>query len=448
MGAQEAEGITEAVMSGWITTGPRVKLLERRLDSYFRTGRAFEAADNAGIKESHKPRVVCLANATAALELDLRVLGIGPGDEVIVPAYTYTATASPVLHCGAELVLVDIQKNGDAETKAPEMDYDALEKVISPRTKAIIAADLGGSVCDYDRIFEMVERKKDLYSPKESDGSMLGDLSAGIQKGLGCIAVVADCAHSLGSARLVTRAGSGILDGPEWRSCGNIAHFSAFSFHAVKNLTTAEGGASSWCLPDAVYESGITDEDIYEMYQLLSLHGQSRDALSKEKAGSWEYDVIGPWYKCNMTDISAAMGLVQLDRYDEMLRRRGELVKIYDSCCEELGIEQLLHDTAHMRSNRHLCLIRIPDLDEAERNELIQMLSEMGVSANVHFKPLPLLTAYHSLGWDIGEFPNAYDYYRCLITLPMYSMMSDDDAEYVCSCLKKALAAIEEKKAC
>lgn len=439
VGDPEIEKISEVIHTGWITTGPRVKRLEQRLQQYFLTGKNTIDAESDGANGIH--RTVCLSSATAALELNLRLLGIGPGDEVIVPAYTYTATASPVIHCGARLVLVDIQKDGDPETHAPEMDYDALERAVGPKTKAIIAADLAGLVCDYDRIFDIVERKKHLFSPKEPDGTVLGDMASRIQKSLGCIAVVADCAHSLGSSRCLSQNGSGPLDTSRLLSCGVIAHFSSFSFHAVKNMTTAEGGASTWCLPASVYDQGISDDDIYRMYQMLSLHGQTKDALSKGNTGSWEYDVAGPWYKCNMTDISAAMGLAQLDRYEGLLRRRRELISIYDHCCDELGIFHLNHNAAHVRSNGHLYLIRIPHLDESERNELINVLEREGVSTNVHYKPLPMLTAYRSLGWDIAHFPNAYDYYRCLITLPLYSKMTDEDAEYVCISLKKAIDA-------
>lgn len=433
VGEKEAEEIAEAVRSGWITTGPRVKLLEKRLACYFQTGRTTYA------QNSSEKRVACLGSSTAALELNLRVLGIGPGDEVVVPAYTYTATASPVIHCGAKIIFADIRKNGDPATHAPEMDYDALANAITPQTKAIIAADLCGPVCDYDRLFEIARSKRHLFTPKESDGTTLGDLSSKIQKGLGCPAILADCAHSLGASRLVRHTGCGPLDKAEWRNCGTIANFSSFSFHAVKNFTTAEGGASTWCLPASVYARGISDEDIYHMYQLLSLHGQSKAALEKSEAGSWEYDVIGPWYKCNMTDISAAMGLVQMDRYEGMLERRSKIIKSYDRCCDELGIAHLNHKTEAVRSSMHLYPIRIPQLDESGRNELMQRLAEMGVSTNVHFKPLPMFTAYRALGWDISQFPNSYDYYRCLITLPLYSKLTDEDVQYICGSLKEVV---------
>lgn len=437
VGARELQEIALALDSGWITTGQRVKRFEKRLETYCETGRI--AADESA-RESAR-RMVCLSSATAALELNLRVLGIGPGDEVLVPAYTYTATASPVIHCGARPVLIDSQRGGDALTHSPEMDYDALERAINERTKAIIAVDLGGVVCDYERIFAAVERKRHLFRPKGPDGTALGDLAARIQKGLGCVAVLADCAHALGARRLVNRVGSGKLEKPDWRSAGCIAHFSSFSFHAVKNLTTAEGGASTWRLPPSVYAQGITDEALYRMYQMLSLHGHSRDALAKSQMGSWEYDVIGPWYKYNMTDLSAAMGLAQLERYEEMLERRREIVRRYDACCDELGVSHLIHQTDIMRSNRHLYTIRIPEWDEPERNRAIDALAELGIATNVHYKPLPMLTAYRALGWDIRYFPNAYDYYRCLITLPLYSKLSEEDVACVCEGLKQVVGA-------
>ena len=437
IGTRELEEIGLALGSGWITTGPRVKRFEARLEVYCQTGRII--AGEQSCESAH--RTVCLNSATAALELNLRVLGIGPGDEVLVPAYTYTATASAVIHCGAKPVLIDTQRGGDALTHNPEMDYDALERAINERTKGVIAVDLGGVVCDYERIFAAVERKRHLFRPKESDGSLLGDLGAKIQKGLGCVAVLADCAHALGSQRLVNRVGSGELKKVEWRRAGCIAHFSSFSFHAVKNLTTAEGGASMWCLPPSVYAQGVTDEKLYQMYQMLSLHGHSRDALAKSQAGSWEYDVIGPWYKCNMTDLSAAMGLAQLERYEEMLERRREIVSCYDACCDELGVFHLIHQTDAICSNRHLYLVRVPEWGESERNRAIEALAEIGIAANVHYKPLPMFTAYRALGWDIKHFQNAYDYYRCLISLPLYSKLSEEDVAYVCEGVKQVVDA-------
>ena len=302
----EINEVCEALRSGWITTGPRTKLLERRLAAFIETGRNDVDCESEEGRRRYADRVVCLNSATAAEELNLRILGIGPGDEVIVPAYTYTASASAALHCGASVTFVDIQKDGDPATHMPEMDYDKLEEAITERTKAVVAVDLGGIVCDYDRLFEIVERKRALFRPVESDGSPLGDLSARIQRAIRRVAVVADCAHSLGGSRVFRGKRT---------YCGAIADFSSFSFHAVKNFTTAEGGASSW-LP----LEGVDNAEIYRMFQLLSLHGQNKDALAKTKIGAWEYDIIGPWYKCNMTDIHAAIGLRQLDRYPATAR--------------------------------------------------------------------------------------------------------------------------------
>jgi len=314
------------------------------------------------------------------------------------------------------------------------MDYDALEAVITEKTKAIITVDLGGLVCDYDRIFEIVERKKNLFTPLESDGTPLGDLSSRIQKAIGRVAVVADCAHSLGASRIVSRTGAGMLDKPERKYCGEIADFTSYSFHAVKNFTTAEGGASTWLpLP------GIENTEIYKMYQLLSLHGQNKDALAKTKIGAWEYDIIGPWYKCNMTDIMAAIGLKQLDRYPSLLSRRLEIMKKYDATCDEMGISHMVHHTEYMDSSNHLYLIRVPGIGEAERNKIIEKMAERGVATNVHYKPLPMMTAY---GKDCREFPNSFDYYHNLITLPLHTLLSDEDVEYVCECLKETVREI------
>ena len=421
----EIAEVCDALRSGWITTGSRVKLLERRLAAFLNTGRTDVDCQTPESIERYSNKVVCLNSATAAEELNLRILGITSGDEVLVPAYTYTATASAVIHCGATVRFVDIQKDGDAVSHMPEMDYEKLEKAVTERTKAIVAVDLGGIVCDYDRIYEVVEKKKELYHPADSDGTPLGDLSSRIQKAIGRVAVVADSAHTLGASRVF----SGMK-----RNCGTIADFTSFSFHAVKNFTTAEGGASAWRpIP------GVSDEEIYRMYQLLSLHGQNKDALDKTKAGSWEYDIIGPWYKCNMTDIMAAIGLRQLDRYLGLLRRRLEIMGIYDKTCDEQGLSHLVHHTALMDSSNHLYLIRSPNADEAKRNEIIRELGERGVATNVHFKPLPMMTAYKALGWDISGFPNAYDYYRNLISLPLHTKLSDEDALYVCEVLKSVL---------
>lgn len=415
----EIQEVTEALRSGWITTGPRVKLLERRLAAYIETGNT--TIDTESNKDYYSNRVVCLNSATAAEELNLRILGIQPGDEVIVPAYTYTATASAAVHCGATVKFVDIQKDGDKSTHAPEMDYDKLEAAITEKTKAIIPVDLSGIVCDYDKIFEIVERKKNLFKAVESDGTPLGDLNHRIQSAIGRVAVVADCAHSLGASRIV---------GGQKLYCGAIADFSSFSFHAVKNFTTAEGGAAVWRrIP------GVDNAEIYKFYQLLSLHGQNKDALAKTQIGAWEYDIIGAWYKCNMTDIMAAIGLKQLDRYASLLERRVEIIKRYDACCDELGISHLVHHTDKMESSNHLYLIRVPGVSEEQRNELIIRLAEAGVTTNVHYKPLPMMTAYKEA--DIKNYPNSYDYYRNLISLPLHTKLTDDDVEYIITVLKE-----------
>lgn len=419
----ETTEVYEALRSGWITTGPRTKLLERRLAAYIETGKA--DVDTEADIERWSNRVVCLNSATAAETLNLLVFGIKPGDEVIVPAYTYTATASAAIHCGATVRFVDIQKDGDPITRMPEMDYDALEVAITEKTKAIVTVDLGGIVCDYDRIFEIVERKKDLFKPVEPDGTALGDLASRIQRTIGRVAVVADCAHSLGASRTINDIK---------RYCGAIADFTSFSFHAVKNITTGEGGASTW-LP----LKGIDNAEIYKMLQLLSLHGQDKDALAKTTIGSWEYDIIGPWYKCNMTDILAAIGLRQLDRYLGLLDKRVALMKRYDATCDELGISHMVHHVDGMDSSNHLYLIRIPDADAEKRNIIIERMAELGVVTNVHYKPLPMMTAYKALGWDIKDFPNTYDYYKNVITLPFHTLLSNDDVEYVCESLKTVI---------
>ncbi len=419
----EISEVTEALRSGWITTGPRTKLLERRLAAYIQTGKTdIDTEQNPALWEN---RVVCLNSATAAEELNLRILGVGPGDEVIVPAYTYTASASAAIHCGATVKFVDIQKDGDPDTHMPEMDYDKLEAAITEKTKAIVSVDLGGIVCDYDKIFEIVEKKRCLFKPIESDGSTLGVLSARIQKAIGRVAVVSDCAHSLGASR--------VFKG-ERKYCGSIADFSSFSFHAVKNFTTAEGGSSTWLPID-----GIDNKEIYNMYQLLSLHGQNKDALAKTKIGAWEYDIIGPWYKCNMTDIMAAIGLRQLDRYPELLKRRVEIIKKYDETCDSLGISHLVHHTGYMDSSNHLYLIRIPGIDVDKRNLIIEKMAEQGVATNVHYKPLPMMTAY---GKDCSAYMNSYDYYHNLITLPLHTLLSDEDVEYVCETLRKVVSEV------
>lgn len=380
----EIQEVVEALRSGWITTGSRTKELERRLAEF-----------------CHTEKVVCLNSATASEEMNLRILGVGPGDEVIVPAYTYTASASAAIHCGAAVVFVDSQKNGDFKTHAPEMDYDAMEVAITERTKAIIPVDLGGIMCDYERILQVVENKKNIYKPSNA-----------VQEALGRVAIVSDCAHALGASR-------------HGKMAGEVADFTSFSFHAVKNFTTAEGGASTWNIPN------VDGEELYKKYQLLSLHGQNKDALAKTKLGAWEYDIIGPWYKCNMPDIMSAIGLRQLDRYPALLERRKEIIKKYDAACDELGVFHLNHYGEDYTSSGHLYLTRIPGIDEAQRNEMIERMAENGVATNVHYKPLPMMTAYKAYGWDIKDFPNAYDYYHNLITLPLHTKLSDQDVEYV-----------------
>lgn len=442
----EIAEVAEALKSGWITTGPRTKMLECRLAAYIETGRNdIDCTTKEAIKQ-YSQKVVCLSSATAAEELNLRILGIRPGDEVIVPAYTYTASASAAIHCGATVKFVDIQKDGDPVTHMPEMDYEALEAAIGPKTKAVVIVDFGGIVADYDRVFEIVERKKSLFTPLDDHSDPLADLGSRIQAGLGRVAVVADCAHSLGASRVVSRTGEGVLPASARRYCGRIAHFASFSFHAVKNYTTAEGGASTWCLPSSVYTGGVIDTQIYKMYQLLSLHGQNKDALAKTKVGAWEYDIIGPWYKCNMTDIMAAIGLRQLDRYLGLLDRRVEMMGKYDAACDELGISHMIHHTEIMDSSNHLYLIRIPGIDVEERNSIIELMAERGVATNVHYKPLPMMTAYKALGWDIKDFPNTYDYYHNLITLPFHTLLSDEDVEYVCVNLKNVVKGLKRMK--
>ena len=422
IGETEIAEVIKALESGWITTGPRTKLLERRLSAFIETGQTNIDCTTEENTAKFSNRVVCLNSSTSSEEMNLRVLGIGVGDEVIVPAYTYTATASAAIHCGATVKFVDIQKDGDPVTHMPEIDYDQLEAMITPKTKAVIAVDLCGIVADYDRIFDIVEKKKDMFVPIDSDGTPLRDLSSRIQKALGRVAVVADAAHSLGASR--TSKG-------ERKYTGNIADFTSFSFHAVKNFTTAEGGAATW-LP----LEGIDNAEIYHMYQLLSLHGQSKDALAKTKAGSWEYDIVGPWYKCNMTDIMAAIGLRQLDRYVDLLARRVEIVNKYDAACDELGVSHLVHHTDDMDSSNHLYLIRVPGIGEEERNEIITKLAERGVPTNVHYKPLPLMTAY---GNDCSAYPNAFDYYHNLITLPLHTKLSDEDVDFITANLREVI---------
>lgn len=381
----EINEVAEAMRSGWITTGPRTKELERRLADF-----------------CHTSKVVCLNSATASEELNFRICGIGEGDEVIVPAYTYTATASAAIHCGAKVVFVDSQKDNC------EMDYEKVSEAITEKTKAVVAVDLGGIIADYEKLYEVVESKRYLFKAKEGN-----DLGARIQQAVGRVLVFADGAHSLGASQ-------------KGKMSGEIADFTDFSFHAVKNFTTAEGGAATWRdIP------GIDNEEIYKQYQLYSLHGQSKDALAKTQIGAWEYDIIGPWYKCNMTDIMAAIGLKQLDRYPGLLSRRRSIIEQYDAMCDELGVKHLIHYTKDSISSGHLYLTRIPNADDKMRREIIIKLAERGIATNVHYKPLPMMTAYKNMGWDIKDFPNAYAYYENLITLPLHTRLSDEDVEYI-----------------
>ena len=391
VGELEIEQVAEALKSGWITTGPKTKELEKKV------------AEFCGVN-----RAVCLGSQTACAEMALRVLGIGAGDEVIVPTYTYTATASVVCHVGATLKFVDVQKD------SLEMDYEALENMITEKTKVIIPVDLAGVPCDYNRIFEIVEKKKHLFCAQNE-----------IQRAMGRISVNADAAHAFGA---------------KWhdKMVGSIADFSSFSFHAVKNFTTAEGGALTWkTIP------GIDDEDIYHQLQLLSLHGQSKDALAKTQLGAWEYDIVGPWYKCNMTDIMAGSGLAQMKRYPVMLERRKEIIEKYDTAFKPLGIEVLPHYTETYQSSGHLYITRIPGVTLEQRQEIIIKMAEAGIACNVHYKPLPMMTAYKNMGFDIQDFPNAYDRFENEITLPLHTKLTDEEVEYVienyCQVVKKYL---------
>ena len=375
----EIEEVADALRSGWITTGPKTKELER------------EVADFCGTN-----RAVCLNSQTACGEMTLRVLGVGEGDEVITSAYTYTASASVVCHVGAKLVLVDIQKD------SLEMDYDKLEAAITEKTKVIIPVDLGGVPCDYDRIFSIVEKKKALFHPTNE-----------LQKAIGRVIVMADAAHAFGAT---------------WkgRPVGSIADFSNFSFHAVKNFTTAEGGAATWRSIE-----GVDDEALYHQYQLLSLHGQSKDALAKTQLGAWEYDIVGPWYKCNMTDVTAAIGLAQMKRYKGLLERRKEIIGKYDAALKPLGIEVLDHYSEKHQSSGHLYITRIPGITLEQRHEIIVKMAEAGIACNVHYKPLPMMTAYKNLGFDIQDYPNAYERFANEITLPLHTKLTDEEVDYV-----------------
>ena len=400
MAEAEADEVREAILSGWITTGPRTKKLEKLVAGYVVTEKA-----------------VCLNSATAALEMALRLFGVGPGDEVIVPAYTYTASASVVAHVGAKLVLVDIQAD------CLEMDYDRMAAAINGHTKAVIPVDLGGIVCDYDRIFSVVESKKSLFVPAND-----------IQKRLGRIAVCADCAHAFGASR-------------HGRMAGSIADFSSFSFHAVKNFTTAEGGALTWNLPfgDDKVEAQQTycgspvpfiggetwNEFLYRLAQLFSLHGQNKDALAKTRLGSWEYDIIGPWYKCNMTDVAAAIGLIQFERYPALLACRRTMIEKMNEAFSALPVKVLNHFGPDWNSSGHLYIVRVLGKTREETNRIIEKMAERGIATNVHYKPLPMMTAYRAMGFDIKDFPNAYRAFENEITLPLNTRMSDEDVDYV-----------------
>lgn len=380
----EIEEVASALKSGWITTGPKTKALEKEVAEFCNTDKA-----------------VCLSSQTSCAEIALRLLGIGEGDEVIVPAYTYTATAEVVCHVGARLIFIDSQPD------SLEMDYDAVEKAITPKTKVIIPVDLGGVPCDYDRIFSIVEKKKELFTPSND-----------IQSKFGRIIVCADTAHAFGSS---------------WhgKPIGSVADFSSFSFHAVKNFTTAEGGALTW-----KHRDDIDGNELYKTAQLLSLHGQSKDALNKVQLGSWEYDIVGPWYKCNMTDIHAAIGLAQFKRYPDLLARRKEIIERYDKAFHPYGVHTLPHFTDEHISSGHLYLTRIfkkngePVSDE-ERREIIIKMAERDIATNVHYKPLPMMTGYKRLGFDIKDYPNAYAQYANEITLPLFSRLTDEEVEYI-----------------
>ncbi len=383
----EIAEVAEALRSGWITTGPRTKELEKQISAYVNT-----------------EKTCCLNSNTACAEMALRILGIGEDDEVIVPAYTYSASASVVCHVGAKLVLVDTMPDH------PEINYDAVEKAITEKTKAIIPVDLGGVPCNYDRLYEIVESKKSLFNPTNP-----------IQEAMGRISINTDAAHAFGASY-------------HGKMIGSVADFSAYSFHAVKNFTTAEGGALTWkTIP------GIDNDEIYHQLQLLSLHGQSKDALAKTNLGAWEYDIVGTWYKCNMTDTAAALGIAQMKRYPEMISRRREIIEKYDSAFRPLGVQTLEHYTDTYQSSGHLYLTRDPGVTLEQRNDIIIKMAELGVATNVHYKPLPMHTAYRNLGFDIKDFPNAYAQFVNEITLPLHTCLTDDEVDYVIECYTKVL---------
>lgn len=379
MSDEEIKEVVDTLRSGWITTGPKTKEFERQIAAY-----------------CHTDKAVCLNSATACMEMALRLIGVGTDDEVIVPAYTYTATASVTQHVGTRLRMIDSQPD------SVEMDYDQLENAINEHTKVIMPVDLGGIVCNYNRIFEIVERKRHLFRPAND-----------LQRAIGRIIVLADAAHAFGAMR-------------NGKMCGEIADFTSFSFHAVKNLTTAEGGALVWrTIP------GIDNDYLYKMSQLYSLHGQNKDALAKTKLGAWEYDIIGPWYKCNMTDIMAGIGLAQLRRYPALLARRKEIISRYDDALNDLNVKVLTHYDETHSSSGHLYLVRLMGRDVDYRNEVIVRMAERGIACNVHYKPLPMMTAYKALGFNIKDYPNAYNLYRNEITLPLHTRLADEDVEYV-----------------
>lgn len=387
IGEEEMKEVVDTLKSGWITTGPKTKLFEQRIAAYCRTSRA-----------------VCLNSATACMETTLRILGVGPGDEVITSAYTYTATASVVCHVGAKLVLVDTAPDSF------QMDYGKLEAAVNERTKVIIPVELGGVICDYDRLFQIVEHKKSLFHPANE-----------LQKQIGRVILMADAAHGFGAQR----------DG---KMCGEIADFTCSSFHAVKNLTTAEGGAVTWRdMP------GIDQEALYKQYMLMSLHGQSKDALAKTKLGAWEYDIIAPYYKCNMTDIMASIGLAQLKRYPEILKRRRQLIEMYDAALADLPVTRLVHFDDRGASSGHLYLVRLTGKSRESVNQVISKMAEAGVATNVHYKPLPLLSAYRNMGFDIKDYPNAFRMFENELTLPLHTCLTDAQAAYVTDTFKKVL---------
>lgn len=379
IGEEEKKEVIDALQSGWITTGPKTKQFEKEISEMCNVEKA-----------------VCLNSATAALELTLRILGIGEGDEVITSAYTYTASASPIAHIGAKIVLVDTQKD------SLEMDYDKVAEAITERTKAIIAVDLAGIICNYEKLYKIVDEKRKLFKANNE-----------IQEKYNRIIIISDCAHGIGAQK----------DG---KMAGQHADFTTFSFHAVKNLTTAEGGAAVW-----KNQEGIDNEYIYKQYQLLSLHGQTKDALHKNQLGAWEYDIVAPYYKCNMTDINAAIGLAQLRRYNGLLERRQEIIKKYNDALKDLPVRVLNHKDKNHISSGHLYLVRIDNISEEERNKIIIKMAENGVACNVHYKPLPMLTAYKNLGFDIKDFPNAYKNYENEISLPLYSKLTNEEVEYI-----------------